>query len=62
MFFDDAPAKVTEIAENLLTVIAPARPDITEPTKVLVTVHNNHSRDTYPAEKRLEYTYTPRKD
>lgn len=62
VFFDDSPAKVIEIAENLLTVIAPARPELTEPTKVVVTVSNNYSRDSYPAEKRLEYTYIPRKD
>eukprot|EP00027_Filamoeba_sp_ATCC50430_P004686 CAMPEP_0168564424 /NCGR_PEP_ID=MMETSP0413-20121227/13242_1 /TAXON_ID=136452 /ORGANISM="Filamoeba nolandi, Strain NC-AS-23-1" /LENGTH=354 /DNA_ID=CAMNT_0008596103 /DNA_START=304 /DNA_END=1368 /DNA_ORIENTATION=+ len=62
VFFDEVPAKVVEIAENLLTVIAPARPELSEPTKVSVIVSNNHSRETYPAEKRLEYTYIPRKD
>lgn len=48
---------VVEVADNLITVIAPQRPDLITPTTVSVEVANKHGEHLLNAEKKLNFLY-----
>jgi len=56
--FGDKTAKVVDTSENLITVLAPQRDDITRDTTVDITVSNKFARELYSSEKKLSFTYS----
>jgi len=57
--FGDKSGNILEVAENLITVLAPARPDIAQETKVQVLVFNKVLSELHCCEKKLYFTYLP---
>lgn len=57
MLFGDKPGRIIETAENLLTVLAPARFELSSDSTVVVAVSNKYPHDLLTAEKQLNFTY-----
>ncbi len=55
--FGDKMGKIIEATENLITVMAPARPDFVTGTTVSVVVSNKLASDILSAEKLLAFVY-----
>jgi len=57
VLFGDKPGRIIETAENLLTVLAPARFELSTDSTVVVAVSNKYPHDLLTAEKQLNFTY-----
>jgi len=55
--FGDLPGKVLEVEDGLITVIAPARPDLNTTTTVSVKVFNRYPKSTISSQDDFTFVY-----
>lgn len=57
--FGDKAGNIVDVADNLITVLAPPRPDLLQETKVPVLVFNKVITELHCSEKKIYFTYLP---
>lgn len=56
--FGDEHGKILEVQDNIITVLSPTRPELTQDTTVPVKVFNKFGMEHLAADNVTQFTYT----